>query len=159
MLVYVFMRGARTQSYPYILKLRRSFSRGFTLVEILAAILVISVALVAVAGSLSLGNALLSNARQIFAAESAAQDQMELIRSMGFAAIVSTYAPNAAFATPGFAPLTDAVGTVAVDYPLGAAAPNNRLIRVTVTVAWTASGGRAMVRSLVSFFTEGGISG
>jgi len=132
---------------------------GFTLIEILISTLVFSVALMAIAFSLSRGSGLASEIKESSIAAHALQEQMELIRRTNFNNILAAYFPSANFNAAGFNFLNNALGTITVDYPYGTSSPDDMIIRVTVTVSWTSVSGRQKQRSMVTLVTSDGISG
>ncbi len=141
----------------------QSKRRGFTLIELLMTTVIVGIALLGIASAFSRGTAYLSDMKDRAVASFAVQEQLEIIRSTSFDNILAAYPPSAAhsFAAPvsGFSRLQNPAGTVTVDYPFGAASPNNNIIRVTVTVTWTSGGGRQMSKSAATMITRSGISG
>ena len=140
------------------MKLFRGKSRAFTLIEVMLAIMIISTAMTGVLMTFTKSTALISQTEEIVLATSILQEQVERIRLRAYDNIISTYYPSGTFNSTLFSDLNNPVGTIALDYPYGSGYPNNRIVRVVVTLNWTSNGGRAMAKSMVSLITDGGIN-
>jgi prepilin-type N-terminal cleavage/methylation domain-containing protein len=132
-------------------------TQAFTLIEILVAVLVITVAILATLSLFSRGAALVSTLRENTVANYALQEQIERVRRTSFADVLTDYPVPTSFNPPGFAFLDSPTGLVTVDYPFGTTSPGNNIVRVTVTVSWRSSGNRLMTKSTATYVTEGGM--
>ena len=125
--------------------------KGFTLIEVLSATLILTVALLGVASSFSRGSVFISEIRERYVATQAAQEEIELIRDMSFNNILAL---GSSFTAAGFSSLNTPTGTVIVDDPYS----DSNIRRVTVTVDWISSRGRNLSRNLVTLVTREGIN-
>lgn len=112
---------------------RRTARRGFTLLEIIIAVVLFTSGVVIMLGLLSKGVVGSSDAENTIIAINLAQQRMEEIRNFAFENITAE-AKTVITAFPNFQ------RQVEVDDPVGAPAIDD-LKRVTVTVYWTAKGG------------------
>ena len=131
--------------------------KGFTLIEVLFAILLIGTSLICVLMLFSRSTAMIAQANDLVTATAILQEQIELIRTQEYADIISTYSSPTTFTSASFADMNNPVGTITVDFPYGTSAPENSLARVTVNLTWTGGGGRNFSKSLVTMISEGGI--
>ncbi len=131
--------------------------KGLTLIEVMLAIMLLGTALVCVLMLFSNSTALITQSNDLVTATTILQQQIETIRTMPFATIVTTYSSPTSFNSSSFADLSNPVGTITVDYPLGTTSPYNELLRVTANLTWTGVGGRNYSKSMVTLISEGGI--
>jgi len=129
---------------------------GFTILEVLVGMIVLGISF--------LGILMLFSKAVIFIADVQANDlvvdmleeEIESIRSMPFADIV-TGTPT--FAPTGLNQLINPAPTVVIDNPYSGIFPyTNRIVRVTVTIAWDSPSGQRLNRSLVTYISDLGIS-
>jgi len=125
--------------------------KGFTLLETIFAIIILSIALIAILSFFSANSFFIIEIKERFIAAQAAQEEMELIRDMAFDDILML---SSSFTATGFSSLKDPIGTLTVDNPYGI----DDMRRITITVAWTSSKGRTFSRSLVTLVTREGIN-
>jgi prepilin-type N-terminal cleavage/methylation domain-containing protein len=126
-------------------------NNGFTLLEIMFAVLIVGIALVGIALAFSRSSIFITEIRQTSVATQAAQEEIEIIRDMDFDNILAL---GSSFTAAGFSSLNNPIGTLTVDNPYGTA----DMRRVTVTVTWTSPEGRTLSRSLVTLVTRDGIN-
>ena len=131
-------------------------NKGFTLVEILMAIIVMGTSLMGVLMLFSKGTMFISQVQSNDLVVDLLEEQIELIRQTEFSTIITT--PTAAFTSSEFTQLSNPVGQILVDYPYGITFPNDRIVRVTVTITWVSSLGQSLTRSMVTYITDEGIS-
>ena len=112
---------------------------GFTLVELLVAISIFGVVLVALTGALISSVRSVGDQRWRTAATRVATDHMETLRTLPFD-LVATAGPTIT-TTPDGRQFTIDTEVRTIDAATGAAAPNGRVKEITTVVAWTASGG------------------
>lgn len=124
---------------------------GFTLIEIMLAVLIVSIGLVGIAFVFSRGSAFITEIRETSIAMQAASQEMELIRGMDFDDILTL---GSSFTTAGFSNLSNPTGTLCVDNPFG----TDDMRRVSITVSWTSPQGRSLSKSLVSLVVRDGIN-
>ena len=129
--------------------------RGFTLIECMAAILILGVGLVGVVGSMTA--ALLSNqkASDMQLATSIAQSTIEEMRSQGFGSIAyDDFPANATKTTePRLADLHAGTRTIVITNSYGG---NARLKKVAVTVSWRGRNGAPASITLETVVTNRG---
>ena len=122
------------QNYP-------SKTQGFTIVEVVVAVFIISVTIVGGVMGFSNGLALVADLRERATADRIAQETMEEFR--GGIPIPHNETTS-----------TEGTYTVTTDPQ----AVQSALTKVTVTVGWTSHRGNPRSRSLVTYFTENGIT-
>lgn len=125
--------------------------KGFTLVEILVAVVVLGIALCSIACIFPKGLIFITEIRQTAIATQAAQEEMELIRDMAFDNILEL---GASFTAAGFSELNSPTGTLIIDNPYR----TDDMRRVTIVVNWTSLQGRSLSKSLVTLVTREGIN-
>lgn len=124
---------------------RRVKKTGFTLLEILIALILCTLGVVVMAGLISSGLVGSSDAENTTIAMNLAQRRMEEIRNLGFSNISDEPKDSVA----GFSGFQR---EVEIDDPPGAPTTDD-LKQVTVTVYWTTKGGEADI-SLVTYISR-----
>jgi prepilin-type N-terminal cleavage/methylation domain-containing protein len=124
---------------------------GFTLIEVMFAVIIVSLALFSIAFLFAKGTIFVTEIRQTAIAIQAAQEEMELIRDMSFSNILTL---NSSFIAAGFSNLKNPTGILTVDNPYS----TDDMRRITVTVNWISSQGRNFSKSLVTLVTKEGIN-
>lgn len=117
--------------------------KGFTIIEVLVAVFVIGVATVGIVMGFSNGLALVREVREIATADRIVQEIMEELRG----------GENIG----NIPPSVEREGTVYEILP-DSSPVLTALTQVTVTVEWESHTGRTLSRSLVTYFTEDGIT-
>jgi prepilin-type N-terminal cleavage/methylation domain-containing protein len=144
-------------------------SRGFTLIELVVVIFLLSLGLCAVAGLFVAGTISSAKGRRMNTARQAAQRQLERLRSAGFAGCIvdseiftsaegyTIVHQNAdktgriGFTVPALPP--GATGTIDIAYYSGATGSYPNLKDVTVTVSWPGggvTGGKVVLHTFVA---------
>lgn len=118
--------------------------RGFSLIELLAALAVLTIGLLGSVQLYHFGLDRMRTARESAAAVRAVRNEMEWLRAQPFAALDAT--PKDAFAAgdADLAGLLNAKPRVTVEPYPGA---ETRLRKVTVALAWTGENGRTVTKS------------
>jgi len=131
--------------------------KAFTLIEVLIAVLVLTIGLVGSLPVFARSNAYITEIQQHMIASQAAKEQIELIRNMSFNTAILA---GGNFTPSGFTYLASTfgnpTGTITVDDPYASA--DTDMKRVSVKVAWNTPKGRALNRSLVTLITRNGIN-
>jgi len=130
----VLMKYPRGQEYS-------SQVQGFTIIEVVVAVFIISVTIVGGVMGFSNGLALVADLRERATADRIAGETMEELRG-------GVSLPNSETTS------TEGTYTVTTDPQ----AVESALTKITVTVTWTSHRGNSRSRSLVTYFTENGIS-
>jgi len=117
--------------------------QGFTIIEVLVAVFIIGVATVGIVMGFSSGLAMVEEIRQMATADRIAQEVMEELRG----------GENIG----NIPPSVEREETVYEIFP-DPSPVLSALTQVTVTVEWTSHTGRNFSRSLVTYFTEDGIT-
>lgn len=135
---------------------RDKFLKGFTLVEILVSVIIVAVALTGIAVSLIRSASFITEMKERSTVAYALQEQMEIIRTTSFSDLQTAYPDgvSVAFTATGFARLNSPAGTVVADYPI-----SSEIMRITLTITWSSSGGRTLSKSMVTYVTDGGLTG
>ncbi len=129
---------------------KKTGNRGFTLLESLAASLILALGLFVLGGAFYTQLSFINQAREKTIAALAAQEEVETIRGLSFDAVLNL---GPTFTASGFAYLNNPVGTITVDDIYG----NSNVRRVSVTVSWTSLKGVASQRDLVTLVSRNGI--
>lgn len=126
---------------------------GFTLVEVLIAVFILSIVL---AGSLSVVtkcNVFINDIHQLSVASHLLKKEMEEVRDLSFDNVLAL---DDSFTVSGYDNLFDSLqGAITLDDIYG----NNHIRRITITLSWVNSQGRAVSRSITSLISRDGISG
>lgn len=120
---------------------------GFTLIELLIAITILAVGLLALAGLQGTSIKGNEHANTISQATALAEDQIEQIRNMNYAAIV--FNPNPKVETNVDGSIYTRTTSVEDDTPI------NDLKRITVTVSWVSRGAARQVELRTIVANEG----
>ena len=128
--------------------------RGFTLIETLIAIVVISTSLIGNLMMLTRGTALGTQGYELMIAQGALQEQIERIRGLNVAQVNALHNTNFTVAA-----LANSQGTISVSDALAAGTPNGgQLRRVTVQLEWDEAGGRTVTQETATFVTWRGLN-
>lgn len=119
------------------MKSHRPNKQGFTLIEVLIAMLVISIAVMGVLLTFTKSNQMMIQLRELSIADQCVKEEIESIRDMNYNEILNL---TATFTAAGFVYLDNPVGTRVLDDPF--ADPDIR--RVTVSVSWESVEGRQL---------------
>ncbi|MDP3790515.1 MAG: prepilin-type N-terminal cleavage/methylation domain-containing protein [Candidatus Omnitrophota bacterium] len=130
--------------------------KGFTLVEVLIAALIMGIGLISVGAAIYEQFSFVGQIRERVIADMAAQEEIEYIRGLPFNTIINS---NTAFPNPSsFSSLLNNNNpsvAVAVDNYLSD--PSNNIRRVSVTVSWDSFMGSRLQTNLVTLVTRNGI--
>ncbi len=136
-------------------KREKKKEEGFTLIEVLITMMILSGVMTALLSCFIYGLNIISRMKQTAVATQIIQEQLEDIRDMTYDEIVSL---GTSFDNAGFEQLStwsgceEASGAIAVESSLG-----DDIKKITVTVQWTYRG-RAQREDLVTFITREGIN-
>lgn len=133
-------------------------SKAFSLIELMVAMMVMGASLAGVLMLFSKGSVFIVQIESNDMVIGMLEEQVELIRQTHFDDIITNFFPTSTFNSTGFIQLDNPVGQITVDYPFGSTAPNDLIIRVTVTLSWDSDSGRTLSKSLVTYVTSGGMS-
>ena len=125
-------------------------NKGFTLIEVMAAVFVIAVTMVGLVVGFSYAIALVEELREISTADRIMQERMEELRGGTTLEVTSEDRPWGSITYTcdvDISPLIDSMGEV-----------TGTISKVTVTVHFTSRTKRTISRSLVTYFAEGGIT-
>lgn len=122
--------------------------KGFTLIEVLVAVFIIAVSLIGLAIGFSNGFAWMEEMEETSVANHIAQEKMEELRG-GVREIPDPNSSTTILENPYENPYEITIAATQVQ---------PALTQVTVTVSWNSHSGKALSRSLVTYFTENGIT-
>jgi prepilin-type N-terminal cleavage/methylation domain-containing protein len=148
---------ARNRKNKLIMKIKYlSRKKGFSLIEILIATLIMGVGFVIVGTAIYEQFSFINQIREMVIATMAAQEEVEYIRGLTFDTITNA---NTVFPNPSsfnsILKNNNPTLAVAVDNYLND--PSNNMRRVSVTVRWNSATGRALQTNLVTLATRNGI--
>lgn len=124
---------------------------GFTLVEVLAAVLVISVAVLGTLLTFTKSNQMMTQLHEFTVADQCIKEEIESIRDMDYDTILTL---GTIFTSEGFNILNNATGTRTIDDPFGD--PDIR--RVIIDVTWDSPDGRELNLKRATLVTRDGIN-
>ena len=134
-------------------------NQGFTLIETMIAILILSVGLIGLFTAFSNGPAVIRRTAEISTATKIAQDAMEIVRDSSFATIVGwgtfsnqDFTTTTGNATQGLASLNSGVVLLSISDFI-----DSNIKQVSITVQWTGAQGQTFSRSITTLVTNGGI--
>ena len=122
---------------------------GFTLVEVLITILMLTVVLTALLSCFVQGFEILTRMKQMTIATQCIQNELESIRSMHYSDILSL---DNAFTNDSLTYLDNGSGTINLEDSIG-----SEIKKLTVSVTWTYRG-RQMRKDVVTYVTKKGIN-
>lgn len=135
--------------------------KGFTVLEALAASLILALSLFAVGTAIYSQVIALNENREKAIATLSAQEEVEKIRGLPFNSIASHQYVGFNATDPmcpsGFRYLNSPVCTVTVDNKYDGVNSNSHIKRVSVAVSWASIAGHTLQRELVTLITENGI--
>lgn len=121
---------------------------GFSLIEVLIAMSVLTVMALSLIGVLVHGLNLLARTKQVILATQICQEQIESIRNKPFDAVANL---GPTYANDKLSALLDGQGTQAIESSVG-----SDIRKLTVSVAWNFHG-QAMRKDVVTLITRAGI--
>ena len=121
-------------------------TKGFTLIEVLVAVFIIAVSLIGLVIGFSNGFAWMEEMEETSVANHIAQEKMEELRG----GIISI--PATSWTT------SENIQGCSYGITFTPTSLEPALTQVTVTVSWNSHSGKALSRSLVTYFTENGIT-
>jgi len=130
---------------------------GFSLIELVAALSVLSVGLLGVVQSYHYGIDKIRTLREASTSTRAVQDQIEALRSMPFAALTDRDKAPLVDPAPDLSQLVNATPTLTIRPYSGsgrASTPALRLKEVEVSIRWTGDNGRTMKRSATTLIAD-----
>ncbi|MFH1905522.1 MAG: prepilin-type N-terminal cleavage/methylation domain-containing protein [bacterium] len=134
-------------------------NRGFTLIETMIAILILSVGLIGLFTAFSNGPATIRRTAEISTATKIAQDAMEIVRDSSFATITGwgtfsnqDFTTITGNVTQGLANLSSGVVLLSISDFI-----DSNIKQVSITVQWIGAQGQAFSRSITTLVTNGGI--
>lgn len=139
------------------IKMKINKDKAFTLIEVMVATIVIVVSLL---GTLSLFNreaSLVTVVKDESIVTYAIQEQIELIRRTSYADVITAYSSPTSFSTAGFAFLSNPSGTITLDYPFGAVSPNDKIVRVNISLSWLSANNRPKTKTIATYVADGGM--
>jgi len=131
-------------------RFRWSGRRGISIIEVLFSVSILGIVIFVLGSAFYGGLLFIDELRNISVAASAAQEEIERIRSMPFDNLI-VMGPT--FTTPGFNRLPDPAGSVVADNIHA----SHNIFRVSVTVSWTSRSGKSSAKSLATLVTRKGI--
>lgn len=128
---------------------RKKKEEGFTLIEVLITIVIITGILISLLGCFIYGLNSISRMKQTAIATQCVQGQLELIRNMPFDDILSL---GSSFTNENLSFLQNSNGTITVEDSFG-----NDIKKLTVSVLWTCRG-KQMRKDIATYLTREGIN-
>ncbi len=122
---------------------------GFSLIEVMITILLLTVVLSALLSCFVQGFDILMRMKQMTAATQAIQNELELIRNMHYSDILSM---GNSFTNDSFSLLDNSSGIISLEDSVGA-----EIKKLTVSVTWTYRG-KTMRKEVVTYVTKKGIN-
>lgn len=123
--------------------------KGFSLIEVMITILLLTVVLSALLSCFVQGFDILMRMKQMTAATQAIQNELELIRNMHYSDILSM---DNSFTNDSFSLLDNSSGIISLEDSVGA-----EIKKLTVSVTWTYRG-KTMRKEVVTYVTKKGIN-
>lgn len=128
---------------------KQSKKGGFTLIEVMITILLLTVVMSAILSCFVQGFDILMRMKQMTVASQGIQKELELIRTMHYSDILSM---DNSFTNDGFSYLENSSGIINLEDSVGA-----EIKKLTVSVTWTYRG-RQMRKEVVTYVTKKGIN-
>ena len=128
---------------------RKKREEGFTLIEVLITIVIITGILISLLGCFIYGLNSISRMKQTAIATQCVQEQLELIRNMSFDDILSL---GSSFSSESLTSMQNSSGIIAVEDSIG-----SDIKKLTVSVLWTYRG-QQMRKDIVTYLTRDGIN-
>lgn len=122
---------------------------GFTFIEVLITIVILTVVLVALLSCFLYGCSILSRMKQMAIATQSIQEELELIRNMPFNDILSL---ESSFTNESLSSLENSSGILSLEDSAG-----DDIKKLTVSVLWSYHG-RQMRKDVVTYVTKKGIN-
>ncbi|GEM_PF-4659475 len=134
-------------------------NQGFTLIETMIAVLILSIGLIGLFTAFSNGPATIRRTAEISTATKVAQDAMEIVRDSSFATITGwgtfsnqDFTTTTGNATQGLANLNSGVALLSISDFI-----DSNIKQVSITVQWAGAQGQTFSRSITTLVTNGGI--
>ena len=128
---------------------KKAKKAGFSLIEVMITILLLTVVLSALLSCFIQGFDILMRMKQMTAATQAIQNELELIRNMHYSDILSM---DNSFTNDNFSLLDNSSGIISLEDSVGA-----EIKKLTVSVVWTYRG-KQMRKEVVTYVTKKGIN-
>lgn len=128
---------------------RKKREDGFTFIEVLITIVILTVVLVALLSCFLYGCSILSRMKQMAIATQSIQEELELIRNMPFNDILSL---ESSFTNESLSSLENSSGILSLEDSAG-----DDIKKLTVSVLWSYHG-RQMRKDVVTYVTKKGIN-
>ena len=122
---------------------------GFTLIEVLVTIAILSVVLIALLSCFMHGFNIIFRMRQINIATQSIQEELELVRNMPFDDILSL---DSSFTNENLSLLENSTGIIDIENSAG-----DNIKKLTVSALWSCRG-RKMRKDIVTYVTREGIN-
>jgi prepilin-type N-terminal cleavage/methylation domain-containing protein len=126
-------------------------SEGFTLVEVLAAVFVLAIAMVGVMGVFVNATILMDHVKNVSIASNLVSERIEIIRNVNYDNLLDM---DGAFESPGMEELPNASGLLELEDPFN----DDNIRKVNVTISWTTDQGRSADVTMSTYVTRDGIN-
>ncbi len=142
------------QNYPLKISPNHSNQKGFTLIEIMVGVAIITIVFLSAFNGLKQGFYLIENARDYTRVSQIMQSEMELLRSKNWAILSAMNTDEA------FTPNTKFISKFKNRYTCNRKITTRKTgqLSITLTVSWTDQNNIGNSRKYISFFTKGGIN-
>lgn len=128
---------------------RKNREEGFTLIEVLITILILTVVLIAILSTFLYGFNLLARMKQTVIATQCAQEELEHIRNLTFDEILAL---ESSYTHENLSLLQNGTGIITLEDSMG-----NDIKKLTVSVLWTYRSTQ-MQKDIVTYITREGIN-